>query len=61
MPKRPVGNPAASGRAEIKHFVLSIKKKVKLIMKLEKNASMKQLHAVFGAGTSTTCGLEPKT
>jgi hypothetical protein len=38
----------ASGIAKRKHFALSIKKRMKLLMKLEKGASVKRLCATFG-------------
>jgi hypothetical protein len=50
----------ASRKVKRKNFLASAKKKLQLLMKLEKGASLKWLSAEFGVGMSTIYGLEPE-
>ena len=53
MSKRPAERQLASGKLKRKHFALSISKKVELLMRLDKGASVWHLSEEYGVGTST--------
>jgi hypothetical protein len=60
MSKKANRSSVASERAKWKHFILIMKKRVELLIKLKKGASMKRISAKFGAGKFTGISGNPK-